>query len=259
MPRYMPKTLAKTIHYVAYHAAGEYGLFWDSAGTMPWKELYWALQEDPSLRFVRQSHIVELNYLQVEIPIKLEDNLLHLRDGFPLPEYPVCENPPGRLFFACPRKPFGAILKHGLVPFGRDFLPLAADEELALRIGRRRDSKPLLVEVLAGKARAAGILFRTAGPELYLVESLAMEYLQLPPMHEEELVKLSTRKKEKASAKPASMPAPGSFLVNVDHFQEAMGAGKRPLSDGKNARKGKKGSDWKREARKGNDRRKRTV
>jgi len=259
MSRYMPRTLAKTIYYIVYHSAGEYGLFWDIAGTMPWKELYWALHEDPSLRFVRQSHIHELNHLQVGLPITLEGNLLRLRDGFPLPDYHVCEHPPDKLFYACPRKQFGAVLKHGLAPLGRDFLPVAADQELALRIGRRRDPKPLLVKILTDKAGAAGILFRTAGPELYLVESLATEYLQLPPTGEEESRKLLTRNVEKSPAKREGMPEPGSFLVNVDHFQEAMGVAKRPLGEGKKARTGKKGPAWKREARKGDDRRKRNV
>lgn len=259
MPRYMPKTLAKTISYIVYHSAGEYGLFWDAAGTMPWKEFYWALQEDPSLRFVRQSHIQELNHLQIELPISLEGNLIRLHDGFPIPDYPVAEHLPNRLFYACPRKQFGVILKHGLATLGRDFLPVTVDEELALRIGKRRDPKPVLVEILANKASAAGISFRSAGPELYLVESLGTEYLQFPPVREEELMQLSTKKKEKSSATHVGMPAPGSFLVNVDHFQEAIGVGKRASSQGKNARKGKKGPDWKREARKGKDRRKRNV
>lgn len=255
----MPKTLAKTLSYIVYHSAGEHGLFWDATGTMPWKEFYWALQEDPSLRFVRQSHIQELSYLQIESPIMLEGNLIRLHDGFPIPDYPIADHLPGRLFCACARKQYGVILKRGLVPSGRDFVPVAADEELALRIARRRDPKPLLIEILADKASAVGILFHNAGSELYLVESLASEYLQFPSVREDELMKFSTRKREKSAAKADSIPAPGSFLVNVDHFQGAMGMGKSTSSEKKSARKEKKGTDWKREARKGKDRRKRSL
>ncbi len=80
--QYNPKTLAKTLSYIAYQAPAEYGLFWDPDGTMPWKELYWALQEDPSLRFVREGIVRELNYLPgCELPFALEGNLLRLRAG----------------------------------------------------------------------------------------------------------------------------------------------------------------------------------
>ena len=56
------------------------------------------------------------------------------------------------------------VREHGITPSSRPLVPLAATQELALRLGRRRDPEPLLVEVLAAKAQAEGELFYQAGP-----------------------------------------------------------------------------------------------
>ncbi len=258
MARYLPKTLAKTISYIAYHAPAEHGLFWDSNGTMPWKELYWALQEDPSLRFVRQSHIQELNHLQITLPFTVEDNLLRLQSQFPVPTYPVAEDVPNRLFCACARKHVGFASKHGLLAAGRPFLTACADKDLAVRIGRRRDPQPFLVEIFAERATNDGVVFRSAGPELYLFESIPTDYLQFPPVREEELLRLAAKRKEKQPPKPQREPSPGSFIVSLDHFQETVGE-KTAKGAAQKGKRSQKGPDWKREARKGKDRWKRSL
>lgn len=259
--QYMPKTLAKTLTYIMYHSPWEYGLFWDPDGTMPWKELYWALQEDPSLRFVRESHLKELRYLGIKLPAFIEENRLHLQEGFPAPDYPPADSPPERLFYACRKKHYPVVLQHGLSASSRKFLPLSTDREAALRLGRRRDKEPVLIEILARKASAEGeIVFREAGPLLYLVESLPVKYLMGPPLRVDEISASEAKKKKgQKSAREEAPATPGSFFVNPRHIQEsfqdrgaAAGAGV-PGSK----KKGKRGAEWKREARK--ERHKREV
>jgi putative RNA 2'-phosphotransferase len=231
---------------------------------MPWKELYWALQEDESLRFVRESHIRELNFLGIDLPFHLDDKLLHLDHNAEIPEYPVAE-PPEKLYYACRRKQFPVLSRSGLTaPANRSFLPLAVDEGLALTLGRRRDPDPLMIEVEAGKAAEDGVLFREAGPHLYLVESMPPQYLILPTLREEEIGRFEAKKKEEKSAKKTPPPpTPGSFLMDLDHLQEPQ-PGKRERRRAekekkkeKDKRKSQKGPDWKRSARK--ERRKRDL
>ena len=122
--QYNPKTLAKTICYITCHAPAEYGLFWDPDATMPWKELYWALQEDPTLRFIRESHIRELTYLGLELPFVLDGNLLRLMPNWPQPSYPLTDSPPERLYFACRRKQYSILREHGITASRRPYLPV---------------------------------------------------------------------------------------------------------------------------------------
>lgn len=244
--QYMPKTLAKTLTTIVCHAPWEYGLFWDSNGSMPWKELYWAMQEDPSLRFVRESHLRELLLLGIDLPFQLVGSKIQLNAGTPIPDYLPMEQPPVRLFHACKRKQFPIVLEHGLSASNRPFLLLAQDREMALRLGRRRDPEPVLVEVLARKASEQGIVIRGAGPGLFLVESLALEYLICPPLREEDSSKWAVKKKREKSPEPAMPVSPGSYFIAPQHFQDVAPGG---TPTGKPKQKGRRGAQWKREAR----------
>lgn len=244
-----PKTLAKTIYYVAFHAPAEYGLFWDPDGTMPWKELYWALQEDPSLRFVREGHIRELTHLGLELPFVLDGNLLRLLPSLGQPSYPLSDHPPERLYFACRRKQHGILLEHGITRSNRSSVPVCGDRELALRIGKRRDPEPILVEVLAGRASAEGETIRWAGAELYLVESVPARHLILPLMRAQQHAAPTSRKKSETKPSRKVLPvSAGSFLVDAHHLHghtSAMNGGDKAVK-----KQGKKKDDWKREAKK---------
>lgn len=254
---YNPKTLAKTIAYILVHAPGEHGLFWDADGSMPWKELYWAMQEDPSLRFVRESHLREIDYLGIEFPAVLEGNVLKLKPTQPIPDYPVVGSPPPRLFYACRRKSVLYAREHGFAAAGRPFLPVTPNQELALRIARRRGPDPLLIDVFTEAALSEGILFRSAGADLYLVEKLPVQVLRFPLMSEEKLQQSAfRRRKEMAPAKQSGSRTPGSFLLEMEHMQPAFPA---LQEGGGGASKGKrrKGAEWKRAAR--GDRNKRNV
>jgi putative RNA 2'-phosphotransferase len=247
--QYNPKTLAKTIFYITYHAPSEYGLFWDRDATMPWRELYWALQEDASLRFVRETHIRELTYLGLELPFVLDGNLLHLMPSLPQPSYPLTDRPPERLYFGCRRKQYSILLEHGITASHRPYVPVCADRELALRIGKRRDPEPLLVEVLAAGASAEGEAILSAGAGLYLVESVSVKHLIFPLIRAEQHAALTSQKK--TETKPSRRDHPvsaGSFLVDAHQLQShspAMNGG-----DKAGKKKGKKKDGWKRESKK---------
>ena len=254
--RYMPKTLAKIISYIIYESPAESGLFWRPDGTMPWKELYRSMQEDPSLRFVREAHVKEITLLGLDLPATLEGGILRLKPGYPAPSYPVADQPPERLYYCCRRKSLPVVRLHGLAASGRPFIPLAAEKELALRIGRRRDPEPILIEVEARKASLAGISFLKAGPELYLTQAVPVENLICPLVREGETLQTAAkRKKEKTSTKPTTTATPGSFFMSSDQLRDSSGE-KTGVVKGK--RKGKAAADdWKRQSRK--ERQKRSV
>ncbi|MGV8074146.1 MAG: RNA 2'-phosphotransferase [Syntrophobacteraceae bacterium] len=245
--QYMPKTLAKTLSYIAYHAPGEYGLFWDPNGTMPWKEYYWALQEDESLRFVREAHVREIGYLGIEMKFALEGSTLRLKDGIPLPKYSV-ETPPDRLYYACKRRQYDSIKEHGISASGRSFLALGSNRELAVRMGQRRDPKPLLMEIAAKKAAEGGINFLKAGTELYLVESIPIEFLILPVLRADQRSQTASQKKKEQAPWKIQLPhVPGSFFMEPKHLENSMHDSATPAD---RKAKGKRGAEWKREARK---------
>ncbi|MFZ0928573.1 MAG: hypothetical protein WAN11_08230 [Syntrophobacteraceae bacterium] len=244
MLKHQPKTLAKTLGYIATHSPGEYGLFWDPDGTMPWKEFYWALQQDLSLRFVRQSTIQELTLLGIELPFALDGNLLRLCPGFAPPVYPPTSDVRKRLYFGLKPKNLVYTQESGLRSSRRRFVPVCGERELALRIARRDEETPILIEILAREAYQRGLSFLTAGLHLYLVESVPREFILFPQMRQNLAERLTTPAR-KPEVQPPHPAAPGSFIVQTHHL-EALGAGK-PAKKGakKDAKEG-----WKKEGRK---------
>ena len=258
MARYQPKTLAKTLSYISYTAPSEHGLFWDSDGRMPWKDLYWVLQEDESLRFVRETHIREILYLGISLPFILDGSSLRLVTGYPAPELPIVFNLPERLYYACQIKQFPVIRDHGLLASRRAYVALAADRDLAMRMARRRAKEPILVEVMARSAAESGVQFRQAGPQLFLVESIPVEHLLLPKLRDDVLAAIlaesrdSRAAKEKKSIKAQADASPGSFMMGAVELERIYG-GKDGV--GKSGDKAGTGRNWKKESRK--ERRKR--
>ena len=244
MLKHQPKTLAKVLDYIARRCPGEHGLFWDTDGAMPWKEFYWALQEDPSLRFVRESTIRELALLGIKLPFALDGNLLRLCPEVERPCYPPASEVPERLYFGLRPKNLVQTQRDGLKSAGRRFIAVCADRELALRIARRREQSPVLIEIRAREASGSGVSFLVASPHLYLVESIPAEFIIFPKIRHDFAEKLAggVRKPEDQPSRPI---APGSFIVQTHHLQ-APGAG--PITE-KGAKKDAK-SGWKKERRK---------
>jgi putative RNA 2'-phosphotransferase len=251
MLKHQPATLAKTLASIASHSPGEYGLFWDPDATMPWKEFYWALQEDSALRFVRESTIRELTLLGHELPFLLEGNLLRLRpEAGPVVYLPVPEVP-RRLYFGLRSKHLAAARENGLQPTRRRFVPLCDEKQFALRMAKRTDTSPILIEIQAEEIADRGISVLAAGAHLYLVESVPAKFIVFPVMRQDATEKLSQPVRKPKSSLP-SPAAPGSFIVQPHHLGLPGAASPGKKGSNKEAKAG-----WKKTGRK--ERHKRDV
>lgn len=242
MLKHQPKTLAKTLDYIARRSPGEYGLFWDADGAMPWKEFYWVLQEDPSLRFVRESTIRELGLLGIDLPFALDGSRLRLVAEGSRPEYPAASEVPERLYFGLRPKKLDHTQNNGLRGAGRRSVALCADRELALRMAKRREDAPILIEILGGEASRNGVPFFVAGPHLYLTESVPVEFIVFPKIRRDLTEKL-TEHIAKRREKPSPPSAPGSFTVQLHHVQASQLAAKGSKKDSRSP-------GWKKDSRK---------
>ncbi len=203
---------------------------------MPWKEFYWALQQDVSLRFVRESTIRELTLLGMELPFALDGNLLRLRPEFGPPVYPVASEVPARLYFGLKPKNLVHTQNIGLKSARRRFVTLCAERELALRIAVRTEEDPILIEILARGAHESGLSFLVAGQDFYLVESVPVEFILFPKLRQDPADRLAASLKKKVQPSPAI--APGSFIVQSHHLS---GAGRRRQTIRKRGQEGHQG------------------
>jgi putative RNA 2'-phosphotransferase len=144
------------------------------------------------------------------------------------------ENTPKILFVAIRRKVHVHVMDKGL--FSDRPLVLSPDRDMALRIGRRRDQKPILLEVMTGPAQEEGVSFHAFG-DLFLATEIPAKFISGPPVPEE-IQELPPPKKEKAAPQP-SIPSGGTFLLDV-----------RRDPDLSRRRNGRKPRGWKEDSRK---------
>ena len=237
--RQQRQALSRFLIYVLGHRPDEFGLVLDEQGFVPLKELLMAVKEEEGWSFVRESHISELLREPDRTGFEVRDKMIRVQPKDPalVSGPPEIVSPPNLLYHAARRKAHPAILGRGLGPGPRPWVPLFTTRDMALRVGKRRDSQPVLLTIHAARAEAHGVIFTRPQELIYLVESLAPEFLTGPPLPKERPV----AEKKKKTSKPEP-PTPGSFLLDPNHDPDP---GRRPEKNKKG-----KAHDWKRASRK---------
>jgi putative RNA 2'-phosphotransferase len=82
----------------------------------------------------------------------------------------IPSEPPEMLYHGTSRKAATVILEKGLLPMGRQYVHLSRDLKTARLVGRRKDEKPVILKVLAGKAHRHGITFYIGYEEVWLAD-----------------------------------------------------------------------------------------
>ncbi|MBW1979927.1 MAG: RNA 2'-phosphotransferase [Deltaproteobacteria bacterium] len=210
MARNKGKQLAKILQYILLYRPDEFGLFFNEDGTLPIKELLWALHEEKGWTYVRPSHLTELLYSGMDPGFIIEDKQIKIvrKPKWSLSPAP----PPTLLFHAARQRAYPVIRKHGLRPTNRSYVPLASCEELAVRIGSRRDAEPVLLTIHAGRASKNGIPFYSSHGLLYLAEQVPVEYISGPPLREHPPA--PSRQKTGKPSLSSVPPTPGSFVLD---------------------------------------------
>jgi putative RNA 2'-phosphotransferase len=218
--KYQLQELGKIIEYILLYRPDEFGVFLDDDGSLPIKELMWALHEEEGWKHIRLGHLKELAYSQLELAFTLEENSIKPRQE--KEQASSAAVPPRLLYHAARRKAYPVILKHGLRPGGRPYVPLATTKQIALRIGRRRDPKPILLTIHAVQAHDKGQVFYGCGELLYLVKTLPPPFLSGPPLRESSKPIKVSRPKAPEPVKIESPEMIGSFLLDPARDPDPM-------------------------------------
>ena len=230
--------LCRLLVYMLGYRPDEFGLVPDPDGYIPYKELLQALHEEPGWGYVRQGHFNEILMGNDRALFQWDDKRIKAQKRSWQMDV---ENPltglPKILFVAVRRRAHPHALEKGLRSSADNYLPLASEKEMALRIGRRRDQNPVLLEVQALHAENRGIPFYAFG-QLFLAKEVPASYIQGPPVPQDVL-----HRREETAKKQEEKPTdftPGSFVLDPD----------RGPTYPQSRKKGKKRKGWKENARK---------
>ena len=222
------------------HRPDEFGIVPDSKGFVTFKELIQAIHEEPNWHYVRRSHINEVLLGKDRHLFQLGDNTIRTAERRWRFDIKKTDQTLSKLLFTpVRRKAHPVVMEKGLRSGQGKYLVLSPDPEMAERIGKRRDQKPVLIEITAFSAQSNGVFFYAFG-SLFLSHEIPAKFITGPPVPKEILE--SRRELEAIKEKPMSRQAGltyGTFSLDPsrdpDPYRKA---------------KGKKRKGWKEDARK---------
>ena len=84
---------------------------------------------------------------------------------------------PERLFHGTSPATAEKILDEGLKPMARHYVHLSVDVDTAHEVGRRKAREPVILEVAASAAHAAGVAFYVGNEKVWLADTVPAEFI----------------------------------------------------------------------------------
>jgi len=230
------ENLTRLMAYMLGHRPDEFGLIPDHEGFVPIKEMLQAIHEEAGWGYVRQGHINEVLlgaerslFQPEEKRIRAVDRRWHLaleRSAQTIPRI---------LFTPVRRRAHPHVMEKGLRPGEAKHIVLSPEREMAIRLGKRRDQQPIVLEVLAAAADEAGLAFYGFG-DLYLAAEISPKFIAGPPPSREVLKTLEAEAGKRPP--PQEHPLVGGFILTPERDPDVS-----------RRAKGKKERGWKEASR----------
>jgi putative RNA 2'-phosphotransferase len=207
------KQLEKLMSYILGRRPDEFGLALNDQGFVRLKDLLKAISEEPGWRYVRESHIHEVLVASSGRLFVLENDKIKVvcRDNTLNSGEEVV--PPKLLYHSVRRRAYHVVCQQGIRPFGQPRVLLATTEQLAKRMGKRRDPAPVLLTVQAQRAIKAGVRFCKQGEFIYITDHVPVGYFTGPPLPKEKRKEALESKQEPVAT---AEDQPGSFRFDVE-------------------------------------------
>jgi putative RNA 2'-phosphotransferase len=227
------------MNYILGHSPDEFGIVPDKNGFVGIKELLQAMHEEPDMPHTNEGGINEvLMSDERELFESVDKKIRAVSRHWVLDTTLTATDIPPILFTPVRRKAHYLVLEKGLIKREDHFYCLTPDREMAERIGKRKDQKPVIIEVMASRAEHEGMHISKFGG-LFLASEIPERFIAGPP-----LPKAALREREAAvQTKKETLDvipdfSPGSFFLDL-----------RNDPDKSRRIKGRKKRGWKEEVR----------
>ncbi len=236
------ESLSRFLVYVLGHRPDEFGLVPDAEGFFRIKELLQALHEESGWHYVRKSHVNEVLMSENRHLFHAEENRIRaLENNWRLELKNPAIGLSGLLYMGIRKRAHPVVMEKGIRSVSGRYHVLSSDRDRALRMGKRLDPEPVILEIPARRKGKARPLLYPFGV-LFLCHEISADMIAGPPVSkaDQERLREQEAQKETAPQKPVD-PSPGSFLLEHgrDPLQPKKGKGKKPKGWKETARKSK--------------------
>jgi putative RNA 2'-phosphotransferase len=208
--------LANFLDYILGRNPHEFGLVPDQDGFIKLKDFFMAIAEEEGWRHVRQPLINELIITMPNPPVEIVENKIRATNRDLLTKIQHAVEIPKLLYTAVSRKSHSVVLEKGVFPTRHEYVILSSEKAMALRIGKRRDSSPVLLTVNVLQTEQQEIFFKQAGDNLYLADRIPVDCFMAPPLPKEK----PEIKKPKKRPEPETHKMPGSYTIDLHSKKE---------------------------------------
>ncbi len=165
------------------HQPGKFGVTLDSHGVTTLDELTDAIADQSGWKWITADHVRHVVETDTKGRFEIlpgDPDRIRATYGHSVPvepDYPQVE-PPATLYHGTPRRSVDSILAEGLKSMGRQYVHLSSTVDEAIKVGKRRDSKPAILVIRAHDAWEAGVVFYKATDRLYLADRIPPEFVE---------------------------------------------------------------------------------
>lgn len=210
------KKLAKSLTHVLGQRPDEFGLIPDMDGFIKIKDFLKGINEEAGWKHVRRKNLDEILAVMQEPPMEIIDNRIRAKSLDSLPVQKKADAPPKLLFTCIRRKAYTFVLEKGISPSNHFRVILSSNKDMAERIGKRTDPKPIILTINVQKNIDQGIEFFQVGETLYEADYIPPDGFTAPPAPKEK-----PKPALKKITKPEKTPKDSdSFLNDLNQFEE---------------------------------------
>jgi len=173
--------LSKAMSYALRHAPWEYELELDEYGWVSIEQLLYAFREEKKCYELDIKDIIYVVDNCDKKRFETDGKRIRALYGHSIPQKIIKESmqPPDILYHGTARRFLTMIMEKGLIPKGRQYVHLAVDKDMALQVGKRRDSEPDLLVINARKAWNEGVKFYKGNERVWLADFIEPIYIEI--------------------------------------------------------------------------------
>jgi putative RNA 2'-phosphotransferase len=183
MPELDYTRLSKAISHALRHAPGQYGLELDDEGWTSTDALLVALrQRRPEWHQLSKADLETMVARQGKKRFELRYGRIRALYGHSIErkiEKKPAEPPP-LLYHGTAAETAELVCQQGLKPMGRQYVHLSAEVKTAYEVGQRKTNEPVILQVDAALAHAAGIRFYRGNETIWLADHIPPVYIRSP-------------------------------------------------------------------------------